>query len=82
MATVTSYGDYEPFEIDGNNAMLVAYYRGEGATVVGVPGEEEDARPAKSALKPEWVAYAVAQGADEAEAEAMTVKELQKQYGS
>lgn len=79
MATV-HYGDYDPFEIDGTNATLVAYYRGEGATVTGVPGEAPDV-PARSANKPEWVAYAVALGADEAEAEALTKPELVEQYG-
>lgn len=32
MATV-HYGDHEPFQIDDHRADLVAYYRGEGATV-------------------------------------------------
>lgn len=83
MATVTyPEGSYreghlgaEPFEIDGSNAALVAYYRAEGAAVTGVPGEVE--RPADSAKKPAWVDYAVAQGMDADAAEAMTVKELQ-----
>lgn len=39
MATV-HYGDHEPFEIDDHRADLVAYYRGEGATVE-VDGEDE-----------------------------------------
>ncbi|MDT9688191.1 hypothetical protein Q5762_07445 [Streptomyces sp. P9(2023)] len=37
--------------------------------------------PAKSASKGDWVAYAVAQGADEAEAEKTTKDELISAYG-
>lgn len=37
--------------------------------------------PAKSATKGEWVAYAVSQGADEAEAEKTTKDELISAYG-
>lgn len=37
--------------------------------------------PAKSASKADWVAYAVAQGADEAEAEKTTKDELISAYG-
>jgi hypothetical protein len=37
--------------------------------------------PAKSATKPEWVAYAVAQGAVQADAEALTTRQLIEQYG-
>ncbi len=37
--------------------------------------------PAKSAPKADWVAYAVAQGADEAEAEKTTKDELISAYG-
>jgi hypothetical protein len=80
MATV-HYGEHEPFEIDGNRPDLVAYYRGEGATVTGVPGETVEG-PAKSAPKADWVAFAVAQGADEADAEALTKAELVEQYGA
>lgn len=48
MATVTypegSYREgqlgHKPFEIDDNDAQLIAYYRGEGATVI-VAGEDE-----------------------------------------
>jgi len=70
----------DPFEIDGSNAALVAYYRAEGAAVTGVPGEEDE-RPSASAKKAEWVAFAVAQGVDEADAEALTKAELVEQYG-
>ena len=88
MATVTyPEGSYreghlgaEPFEIDGSNAGLVAYYRAEGAAVTGVPGEEDE-RPSASARKSDWVAFAVSQGADEADAEALTKAELVEQYG-
>ncbi|MCM1941776.1 hypothetical protein NC239_26615 [Streptomyces sp. G3] len=38
-------------------------------------------RPAKSASKKDWVAYAVSQGADEAEAESATRDELAEAYG-
>lgn len=37
--------------------------------------------PAKSAAKAEWVSWAVAQGADEAEAEASTKTDLIDAYG-
>jgi hypothetical protein len=37
----------------------------------------ESGAPAKSASKADWVAYAVAQGMDEAEADAMTKDDLQ-----
>ncbi|MFD5711329.1 hypothetical protein ACFWHW_13180 [Streptomyces pharetrae] len=38
-------------------------------------------RPGKSASKKDWVAYAVSQGADEAEAESKTRDELAEAYG-
>lgn len=38
-------------------------------------------RPARSASKAEWFAYAVAHGADEAEADAATKQQLIEQYG-
>lgn len=41
----------------------------------------EAKRPAKSASKEEWVAYAVAQGADEAEAKKATKDDLIQAYG-
>ncbi|WP_329622925.1 hypothetical protein OG357_22950 [Streptomyces sp. NBC_01255] len=37
--------------------------------------------PAKTAVKAEWVAYAVAQGAEQAEAEAATKDDLITTYG-
>jgi hypothetical protein len=40
-----------------------------------------DQPPAKAASKAEWVAFAVAQGADEAEAEGLTKPELVDLYG-
>jgi hypothetical protein len=49
------------------------------ATVLEEGGEVE--RPAKSANKPEWVAYAVSQGADPAEAEATNKDDLIATYG-
>ena len=39
-------------------------------------------RPAGNASKADWKAYAVAQGADEDEAEAMSRDELREQYGA
>jgi hypothetical protein len=44
-------------------------------------GGDEDGPPAKAASKADWVAFAVAQGADEAEAEASTKDALIDQYG-
>lgn len=47
------------------------------------PAEEpsEGGQPAKSASKADWVAYAVAQGATEAELEGLTKDELVSSYG-
>lgn len=42
---------------------------------------DSDGPPAKSASKAEWVDYAVAQGADRAEAEAATKDDLVATYG-
>lgn len=45
-------------------------------------GEHDtDGPPAKSASKADWVAYAVAQGADEADADAQTKDDLIAAYG-
>lgn len=41
-----------------------------------------DSAPAKSALKDEWVDYAVSQGMDRDEAEAMTKQDLIDEYGA
>ncbi|CAL9457000.1 hypothetical protein SUDANB15_02540 [Streptomyces sp. enrichment culture] len=43
--------------------------------------EGSPARPAKSASKKDWVAYAVSQGTDETDAESMTRDELAEAYG-
>lgn len=43
--------------------------------------EAENKAPAKSATKAEWVAYAVAQGMDPAEAEAKSKNDLVDQFG-
>ncbi len=43
--------------------------------------EEEDKAPAKSALKEEWVDYAVSKGADRDEAEDQTKEDLIAAYG-
>lgn len=42
---------------------------------------DEDSAPAKSALKEEWVKYAVSQGASEDEANDSTKEELIEKYG-
>lgn len=52
----------------------------EGAAEVAA-AEADDAPPAKSANKPEWVAYAVSQGMDPAEAEAAKKDDLVERYG-
>lgn len=44
-------------------------------------GGGEDSPPAKSAAKAEWVDFAVSQGADQEEAEAMTKDDLIELYG-
>lgn len=44
-------------------------------------GEGDGSAPAKGAPKADWIAYAVSQGADEADAEAMTKEELVTTYG-
>lgn len=46
-----------------------------------VDGAADDSPPAKTAPKADWVAFAVAKGADEAEAEGLTKQELQDLYG-
>ncbi|MFY7069588.1 hypothetical protein ACOQFV_27335 [Nocardiopsis changdeensis] len=43
-------------------------------------GEQPPARPAKSASKADWLAYAVAQGMPEEEAEAATRDQLVERY--
>ncbi|MFH8646095.1 hypothetical protein ACH4B4_17175 [Streptomyces tendae] len=47
----------------------------------GDDGPDLTKRPARSASKAEWLAYAVAQGADEDEAEDATKDQLIEQYG-
>jgi len=46
------------------------------------PEPETPSAPAKSAAKPEWVDYAVAQGADRGDAEKATKDELIELYGA
>lgn len=43
--------------------------------------QEPEGRPKDYAPKPDWVAWAVTEGADEAEAEALTKNELIELYG-
>jgi hypothetical protein len=43
--------------------------------------DEDDDQPSERAAKPAWVNYAVRQGADKEEAEALTKAELIEQYG-
>jgi hypothetical protein len=45
-------------------------------------GDEADGKPPKAAAKDAWVDFAVAQGADQGEAEAMTKAELIERFGS
>ncbi|MGW4602736.1 hypothetical protein ACWENS_05600 [Streptomyces sp. NPDC004532] len=65
----------------------VAYFGRRGYTLAPVeaapaaPAPAPAGPPAKNAAKAEWVAYAVAQGADQAAAEALTVAQLIDQYG-
>lgn len=54
-----------------------------GSVQAGKQAAEESSEsgvPAKSASKPEWVDYAVAQGADRDEADGLTKAELQERY--
>ncbi|MHC5259904.1 hypothetical protein ACYSUO_18660 [Streptomyces sp. UC4497] len=51
-----------------------------GITIEADEPEEVDVRPAKSASKADWKAYAVGQGLDEAEAEKATRDELAARY--
>lgn len=53
---------------------------GSGGPAAGPEGSADEP-PARSASKAEWVDYAVSQGADRGEAEAMTQKELVATYG-
>lgn len=43
--------------------------------------DADDGPPARTALKEDWVAFAVSKGADEAEADGLTKQELQDLYG-
>jgi hypothetical protein len=55
-----------------------------GGSALGLPPGttiSEGGPPAKTALKDEWVAYAVSKGADEAEADGLTKPELIDLYG-
>lgn len=54
---------------------------GEGSPEAPAPEPASDEAPAKSANKPEWVAYAISQGADPDEAEAATKDQLVEIYG-
>jgi hypothetical protein len=45
------------------------------------PGEGDPIRPAQSAVKADWIDYAVAHGADRQQAEAMTKDDLVQKYG-
>jgi len=73
---------------DAAQAAALQYFRRRGYGVESAdpsqPAAEDDASPARPkdyAAKAEWVAYAVTQGADPDEAEAMTKAELVDQYG-
>ncbi|MEU5974392.1 hypothetical protein [Streptomyces sp. NPDC047315] len=60
----------------------VAYFRRHGYGVDEAAGEQPERleRPAKSASKADWAAYAVAQGMVQADAEAMTRDDLAAKY--
>ena len=60
---------------DPSQAALTALADSSSVAVVAV------ARPAKTAPKSEWVAYAVAQGEDESKAESMTKADLVETFG-
>ncbi len=64
-----------------DGAMLDSPVVEPSAVGAGDAEPEEDGKPAKSAGKPEWVAYAVAQGVPQDEADAMTKGELQARVG-
>jgi hypothetical protein len=81
MATVTSEDGATVLEVPDSNRFLLDYYRGEGYSVVTDEEAAAVGAPAKSATKADWVAFAVALGADEAEAEVLTKAELIEQYG-
>jgi hypothetical protein len=51
------------------------------STPAAEPGGGEPTQPKGNASKAEWVAYAVAQGADHDEADAMTRDDLAAKYG-
>ena len=50
-------------------------------TSEGISTDDEDDRPTQSDLKAEWVDYAVSQGANREDAEALTKEQLIAQYG-
>lgn len=73
------------------HARALAYCRraGYGVEPVGITASDADqheradsARPKTTDPKPDWVAYAVTQGADEDVAEAMTKANLVAKYGT
>lgn len=58
-----------------------AYDRSDAPAPEAEEETEDDGAPAKSALKEEWVEYAVSQGADREEAESSTKDDLIATYG-
>lgn len=54
----------------------------EAAAAENGGGDVPSGPPAKSAVKDEWIAYAVSQGADQAEATAKNKDELIAEYGA
>jgi hypothetical protein len=67
------------------DARALAYCRRHGyrvEPVEGSPDVDRDTRPKTTDNKPDWVAYALTQGAVEDEAEAMTKAELVAKYGT
>lgn len=62
------------------------YPQGEQGAAEDEPGgpssDTGDDRPAGNASRDDWAAYALAQGADEADVEGLSRDELREQYGA
>lgn len=70
-------------EMDSRDAAALAYFRRRGYGIEATEDADTGAteRPPQAAPKDAWVTYAVAQGADQTEAEGMTKADLISTYG-
>ncbi|MFD7157957.1 hypothetical protein ACFV9C_25370 [Kribbella sp. NPDC059898] len=68
------------YDVDGSDRPLML--TAEHAELIGATEHEPVSMPAATARKSEWVAFAVASGADPAVADATSKAELIEQYGA